>query len=510
MKLINRLLYFSAACLVALTSCAKEELESFNKYEEMALEAWMTQNRPDLVGNLQSQGGYYVDVLELGDRNAAPVNDTICWVKFDMSGRNLSGDIILSRDESDAKLSGTYTKYTHYVPYYRYCGESNTSLMEGTHLAMRNKLTLSEAYFNKYKDERGFDSREVLLREGSKVVLYMPSSIVGKGVSGDGGYEGQYSLDARRPFIVTITVRDTVKNPLESEGALVDDFCKQDGGLKIFDEKDNKRPTDPEDPKHPYNMTEMWVNPVDTVPQVYVNFRFDPKKVLSFPQSWRYQSKYEPYNAFDATEQKIAEALVKRFHPDKEYGGVKSLGDSVKLDGTAKIWYIGRFLDGFIFDTNIDEVKRIVYGEVKKAGTVLSYKPEDGKMIQAWYYSVPHMRFGQWAALITTSTNAYGSAGKNGSSSTSSANDGYSSSYLDYMNYYNYYNSYYGNNGYYGGYYGNYYDNYYGGYYGNYGYGSGYDTGTDDSSTTIKTVSTEIPPFTPLIFEIYVEPAETD
>ena len=34
------------------------------------------------------------------------------------------------------------------------------------------------------------------------------------------------------------------------------------------------------------------------------------------------------------------------------------------LEGTAKIWYIGRFLDGFIFDTNIDEVKKIIYGEV--------------------------------------------------------------------------------------------------------------------------------------------------
>ena len=78
------------------------------------------------------------------------------------------------------------------------------------------------------------------------------------------------------------------------------------------------------------------------------------------------------------------------------------------LEGTAKIWYIGRFLDGFIFDTNIDEVKKIIYGEVKSAGSALSYKPSERKMIEAFYYTIPNLKYGQWAELITTSTNAYG------------------------------------------------------------------------------------------------------
>ena len=63
--------------------------------------------------------------------------------------------------------------------------------------------------------------------------------------------------------------------------------------------------------------------------------------------------------------------MVERFHPDEEspYGGVESLTDSVKLDGTAKVWYVERLLDGFIVDTNIDEVKEIIYGDVAKTGT---------------------------------------------------------------------------------------------------------------------------------------------
>ena len=205
-----------------------------------------------------------------------------------------------------------------------------------------------------------------------------------------------------------------------------------------------------------------------------------------------------------ALDKRIAEALVKRFHGEgddyKVYEGVDKLeSDSVGLDGTAKIWYIGRFLDGFIFDTNIDEVKEIIYGEVTSEGEALSYTPEDGGLITAFYYTVPNLRYGQWAAFITTSSCAYGASGQSGGSSSSSSVD--YSSYYDYLNYYNYYNNYYGNS-YYGSYYDNYYYNYYNSYY--YGYGS------DDSSSTetTTTVSTEIPSYAPLIFQFYIEPAE--
>ena len=78
------------------------------------------------------------------------------------------------------------------------------------------------------------------------------------------------------------------------------------------------------------------------------------------------------------------------------------------------------------------------------------------------------------------------------------------------MNYLNYSQSYYGNNGYYGGYYGDYYG--YGGL-GGYGYGGGYYGGYGDyydsgETTTTTEVYTDIPPFTPMIFQIYIEPEE--
>lgn len=67
MKFIARFLYVPLAGLLVLTSCAKDETESYDKFENQALEAWMTQHRSDLVENLQSEGLYYVDLLDAGD-----------------------------------------------------------------------------------------------------------------------------------------------------------------------------------------------------------------------------------------------------------------------------------------------------------------------------------------------------------------------------------------------------------------------------------------------------------
>ena len=50
MKFIARFLYVPLAGLLVLTSCAKEETESYDKFENQALEAWMTQHRSDQIG----------------------------------------------------------------------------------------------------------------------------------------------------------------------------------------------------------------------------------------------------------------------------------------------------------------------------------------------------------------------------------------------------------------------------------------------------------------------------
>ena len=73
MKFITRFLCVPVAGLLALTSCAKDEDESYIQFENQALEAWMTQHRSDLVQNYQSDGGYYIDVIEAGDQSLDPI-----------------------------------------------------------------------------------------------------------------------------------------------------------------------------------------------------------------------------------------------------------------------------------------------------------------------------------------------------------------------------------------------------------------------------------------------------
>ena len=114
---------------------------------------------------------------------------------------------------------------------------------------------------------------------------------------------------------------------------------------------------------------------------------------------------------------------------------------------------------------------------------------------------LPHFRYGSWGALLTVSSNAYGVVGITGTTQTSSSTN-YAATYAM-MNYYGMMNNYYGNN-----YMGNYYDDYYGSYMnGLYG-GSVYNPYYVDNSTSTSTTITEVLPYTPLLIEFYIEPAQ--
>jgi len=495
-----------AGFALLFASCADPEDRVYDGQESLALRAWMEKyhgmDGDMVVGNYQTDGDYYVDIIDPGD-DRKPVNDTVYWVRVEFTGRDLAGNVCLTRDETIARQMGSFTKYTHYVPFFRYCGAETSGLMDGMHRALRNPLTLGADYAAR----KGLPE-EVTLGLGAEVVLYLTSTVVGGGLSGSGGYEGQdyggntYSLNANRPLIARMKVLELVKNPLEYEGGEVDLFAEQNGGLKPVEKKEEGSASAVRGADEPqYDDGYAWRNAVDTLPQLYINHTFrpsvDPEALFKYRSAYR--SSVAPYNDMEKLDREINQALIDRF------GTGRLDGDKVEMTETAKVWYIGRFLDGFIFDTNIDEVKRIVYGKAESEGEALSIKPEAAlsQYVSAWYYAIPQLRYGQWAAFVGTSTYNYGSSGKAGATTTTSTSSGYSdSAYYDMLNYYNYMNAYYGNS-YYGGYYNNYYDNYYYGYYNNYYY----DT-SNTTTTTTTTVSTEIQSYTPLIFQIYIEEKE--
>ncbi len=519
---------FAAMMAVLLCgSCAKESSEAFADVENRSLKAWMLKNRPKLVDNFQSDGKYYVEVLDAGVADSLSIHDVIddenqgdCWLYFEVTGRSLHGDVCLTRSELIARMQGTFSKSTHYVPYLRYIGKENVSLMEGTFLAMKNVLTLGETY----AAEKGL-STEFAMRYGTKLRLYLPSAVVNgaAGTSETGGYEGQFALDGNKPMIMDVEIVNRVNNPLAYEGEMVEGFGAGNGGVTPVPEKNG---TNQSVLKSLHRASaqqgatresgNVWRHAQDTIPGIIVNETYVPSVSEPFDYAFSFVKNKsdeqtllavnKPYTDTDVyaggpseLDKKINKVLLERFGTGDVDG--KEVGEN----GTAKIWYIGRFLDGFIFDTNIDEVKEIIYGKVDSKGSVISYSVSSSKddYITAWYYTIPHLRHGNWATFVTTSSFAYGVKGMSGSSTTTSSSSSAMSSYYDYMNYYNYYN-------YYNMYYGNaYYNNYYMNYY-NYSNMYGGATSDSDDTVTTTTVTTEIQAYTPLIFQVFLEESDSE
>lgn len=514
--------------LLALASCIKEPSLSYEEIEQRSLQTWIKLHRPELLENYQEEGGYYVEVLNEGILDSVPVTDKDVWVWYDFTSRALSGNILETRSADVATQLNTYNKHTHYVPAFRFSGKDSHTLMEGTYLATFNKLKIGDS--------------ELEVRYGTELRLYLPSSVLSSdATTSDGGYEGEFAIDKTKPMIVDMKVWGHVGNPVAYEGERVATFANTNGGLCAEHSKEiEKEETDKETSQRRYiTRTEesedseeteeeevdrrpleffdgRWHQPVDTMKHLLVNYSYSPAKSFDFKNALGLDTlKYPNETLYTAEgvyangqmsdiDRRINEALIKRFGKGIEGEEQILNADSLKKKTTANVWYIGRFLDGFIFDSNIDEVNEILYGTVENEGEALSFTTKDAvdenEYILAWEYAIPTLRLGQWAAILTVSTYGYGVAGVVGSHTSTTVTDG-TYDYANYYNYMNYMNNYYGGYGYggYGGY-GNMYNQ---GYYGYNPYYYGYTPQV--TTTTVTTTSTEIPAFSPLLFQVFVE-----
>ena len=499
---------------VMAVSCIEEPTMSFNDIEQRSLKEWINKYKPELLDSYQEEGGYYVEVLDEGVADSVAITGKDVWLWYEFTGRDLEGNICETRDWKLAKQLNTYTDYTHYVPSFRFSGKESTTMMEGTYLATFNKLNV--------------DGKEFEVRYGTKLRLYLPSSIIAS-ESADGGYEGQFKMEESKPLVVDLYVYGHVSNPVAYEGNRVEAFAKANGGLcsehkavkeestetkalrrRIISRSEENEEVD----LRPLEFFDgRWHQPVDTMAHLLVNYSYSPAKSLDFNtvgvDTMMYDCDNVTENMYQAgdvyanlsdVDRRINKALIERFGEGITYDEVLE-ADSIKTKSTAKVWYIGRFLDGFIFDTNIDEVKEIIYGKVDSEGEALTFttaNPEDNKYILAWNYALPTLRLGQWATILTVSTYAYGLEGKTGATTSTTTNS--NQAYYDYANYYNYMNY---MNSYYGYGYGNMYNN---GYYGYNPYYYGYvPPVSEDTSVTVTSTSTEIQAFTPLLFQVFVE-----
>ena len=96
---------------------------------------------------------------------------------------------------------------------------------------------------------------------------------------------------------------------------------------------------------------------------------------------------------------------------------------TVKDDSIAYVYYVGRFMDGFVFDTNIADTARKYHiydnsSSSKYDSLVVSLKSEDMSVVRGFYEAIKGMRYGETAEALFTSTYGYGSTGQAGTSTT--------------------------------------------------------------------------------------------
>lgn len=289
------------------------------------------------------------------------------------------------------------------------------------------------------------DGSTMRMTKGSRVRLYMPSYLAygTTGFSDSQGYGGQFPLDGSKIVVEDISVVDVIKDPIDHEEELV-----------------TKRA-----------ITDWKLSETDTL------------SAFLYVDSVKFKQRPD----------------IEAQFPNKVY----SRSDSLGVDSLAKIRFIGRFLNGFIFDTNIQSVYDEFYNRRESEGypaddktfTYLSFTASTdlNKYIPAFSLAIPKLRRGLWYRLVFTSAYGYGATGLSARIRQQRAE------YKQYMEFV-YANMYYRNM-----YSSGYYDNYNTGYYDPY---FNQSMSALSQTETKQEIITEIQPYTPLIFEIYIEPVD--
>lgn len=181
----------------------------------------------------------------------------------------------------------------------------------------------------------------------------------------------------------------------------------------------------------------------------------------------------------------VADTIAEHFYLDKSNLLDVTLGDTLTVDSTAYLYYKGYYLDGFVFDSNIDSVQLRAFGEITHSDPLV-YKPSEDKeeLINAFYRAIPGMRYGEWGRMVFTSLYGYGASGY--SAALQEEYDSYNN-YMSYL-YANLYNS------------TNQYNSYYDYYATNYMYYNILTSSTLEEGEVV----TEIPSYTPLVFEFFI------
>ncbi len=398
-------------CIATFTACQDRAIEEaadtdYDELEQEVFDEWMAINKADspiLLNSKQAQG-YYIEFAA----DSAPTGDSVKqgqYVQYNITSYDLDGNICHTRNESIAVQQGTYDRYTRYVPMTDYIPLlSDYSDYDEDELEDLDFEAIHYAFMSEEMNIDGVAIKSAdLFKAGSKFTLYLTSAMAGT-ANGTGGYSGQYSHTGYRPIISEIEIVEVMNVQSTYEKNLIDEFATLNNSLY-----------------HP--ITDWTLLNDEGAHYIRLNTNYSPSTtdLLQFVDTYPY-SKMLRDNTYKlegepTTLEDMNIAINEEILDLYEEDGISFLvGD----ESNCYIWYIARTLDGFIVDSNIKEVQEVIYGSATSSTTYIGYNAEDDEdsYISAWYYVVPKLKYGSWAAFLTTSTNAYGYEGVAGSTSS--------------------------------------------------------------------------------------------
>ncbi len=387
------------SCMMDANDVDEEELN------QEVLDGWMQNNVDDLADYYSAEDGYYAKVTKVGTGTPIYQYDD-CWVKYNLTGYNLSGNICVTRNEVLAYQLSTFDTWVRYNPLYQ-----DLHYDEDDYYDLDTFDYLPECLNLAFKDET------LALQKGAELTMYIPYDLIDGASTSTSSYVGQFSLLAYQPLLAQVEITDIIADPVQDELTELEKFLALNGGVLV-----NYRESDGEDIEdeeyEEYNIaqeqiSQWWSNALDTVANVYLHRHYTPD--ISYTYIDEYTSQVPDCIYTDYTMKEI-DAMIKTLiededdEYDQDFQTSILTQDFISFSGTANVWYIGRFLDGFIFDTNIPALKDFINYSSGDTSTYLEYRASTAysTYIYAWYYAMPHIRYGQWATIITTSEQGYG------------------------------------------------------------------------------------------------------
>lgn len=412
LKMINRLrlVFLSVFSIVVAASCTSVDATdddfdddtydtAYDETEQLVFDEWMALYHPELIDSRQDEG-FYVEILsEDKDLSYPATNGTSCWVYYNILSYDLEGNICNTRSESVAIQQGTFNLYTRYVPTNMYVGLVTNYDEDDDDYDYDDDDALTYALRNQ---ELVIDGVSVAANftVGSKFRLWMPSRLVSGTGDGTGGYAGQFSRTLGRPMVSEIEITSVIVNAEDHEKEVLDWFV---------DNQEN--PSDWEFVENIY------------ADYIYINHNYTPNTTLNFISPYTYNQLDNASN-FEELDALINEALIEAFGE-----GIVPTRDEDDIidDDVVSVWYITRTLDGFVVDTNIEEVDHLVYNTWDRTsedyGSPLSYSTASrDSYIDAFYYTIPLLEEGQWVTMVTSSLEAYDIDGSSGSATSTEIN----------------------------------------------------------------------------------------